>query len=158
MKKLIAVAVAVLCFLSTGCVSAVRDRGLYGVDIPITEQSILIIQENNFVTSFNGEKVRWGKKHHLFEDWTTGVQIRIPSGKHDLTFKFNTTTYDRRGYDVVFKNTITKEFLPGHCYYIAGALNNGKQKIITFFDRTKVSGSENFVEDKDGNWVTGQPK
>jgi predicted small secreted protein len=163
MKKLIAATVAVvLCSLFIGCRTIRRDRGLYGKDIPITRQSILIVKMNTIITSFDGDKVRWGKKHGLMDDWegqdTPSVQVHIPSGAHDLTLRYNTSTWNRRGADVVFKNTITKEFLPGHCYFISGILDEKTgHRRIWFTDWTKSSGSESFVEDKDGNLVTEQP-
>jgi predicted small secreted protein len=159
MKKLIVA--AMLCFLLIGCRTARREIGLYGEDIPATGQSILIVPLNHFVTGFDGDKVHWGKKHGLLDDWigkdAPSVQVHIPSGAHDLILRFDTTTWNRKGEDVYFKNTITKEFLPGHCYYITGTLDEKTgQKTITFSDLTKASGNESFVEDKDGNWVKRQ--
>jgi hypothetical protein len=52
---------------------------------------------------------------------------------------------------VYFKNTITKEFLPGHSYSIWGSVNDKGHRTVSFSDATKISGSEKFVEDDDGN-------
>jgi hypothetical protein len=155
MKKLIATGTAVLCFLLTGCMTTVRqDLGLYGKRIPAAEQSILIIRGGTYVTyvtGFDGDTVLWGRKHHTW-DWATEVQIHIPSGVHTLTFKFN------NGERVRLKNTLTKEFLPGHCYFLRITIpKETNKRTIIFTDWTKNSGSESFVEDEDGNWVIERP-
>jgi hypothetical protein len=161
------VGAAVLCFLLAGCVTERQDVGHYGKDLLVTEQSILLIHENTYVTGFDGNAVPWGRRHHAMNNWGTEFQIRIPSGTHELTFKFNDApAYDFEVHRLVgsgqrarLKKPLTKEFLPGHSYRLRITVpGNTKKRTIIFTDLTKSSGSESFVEDENGNWVLEQPQ
>ena len=155
----IAVALTVIVFLLSGCMSTMmkmgtslaqkqnKDYGVFDSSVTADQQAELRFMFVN-IKSFNGTTVSWGDKANnqgfvkvpagnntIIFDWVqettqmTGVDYN--SARGSTTYKYTTTTSSLD--NIIFPDV---EMLPGHNYFIGGGKGNDGQLRIWLLDQT----------------------
>ncbi|WP_310599979.1 hypothetical protein [Desulfobulbus sp.] len=102
------ITVAMALFLS-GCGAKVQTL-VYDKPISENQSLILIIPSAYTVTNFDGERVNWTASPDGFSLFGTDAAIRLPSGKHNITYNYyrhtpDLTTYEHYGSGAVVQRT-----------------------------------------------------